>query len=281
MMEGITNRKMELIWYERVPYYFNYDNDIYETTMQSLQMVDPRVIVFLGDSSLTLFCWLHRYKIYGPNRVIFVVNYADSNANTIQVPSYVSEWCSSEMIRQVMNHTFVYGEANRADLSKNVPDSVGMTWAKFNKEIHQRAEDIENVVWLFEAGKFLFYDLMLFTGFMLDEAERLLNLNNDSLINWSVGSKNFKQNGRFLSEIFKKAIFNVEVVGMRGNYAFLNSSKQLENSGSTPIIVGQVSTFIENFQNQIFFRNGLAMEKLSSNNLSIFFLIYKLAYCVD
>ena len=249
MMQQLQKKNMDLIWYETVPYYFEYSDEAYERVMKSLKASDPRVIVFHGDAGVAFFCWLHRYGIYGPNHVIFMVNYADSNAKTIIVPDYVANWCTKAMIRQVMNRSFVFGEANRADLYHDIPDDTGMTLHKFESQIRQRAKDVENAVWLYESGKFLYYDLMLFTGFMLDEAERLLNLrNNDSLTNWSVGSTNFKQNGHYIGQVFKEAIRNVRVVGLRGTYDFYNRS--LSNGGYTPIAITQIATFTANFSVQ-------------------------------
>ena len=242
MMDEIQEMDMELIWFEQVPFYFEYNEEAYERAMESLVEADPRVIVFQGDAGYAPLCWFHRYGLYGPTHAIFIVRYADSINKTISIPDYVSEWCTIDMVLDMMNHTFVYGENNRADLLENEADDVGMTLEKWNDEIHTRVEDIESAVWLYESSKFLYYDLMLFTGFMLDEAERLLRLKNDSLINWSVGSENFQQNGKFISDIFKQAIFNVRVVGMRGIYSF-DENLGWNSFGSTPITIQEISTF--------------------------------------
>ena len=229
---------LDLIWHERVPYYLEYNNDSYERAMESLRAADPRVIVFQGDAGICFFCWLYRYQLYGPNRAIFVGPFADSNAKTIIIPEYVSEWCNEDMVRTVMNNTFIYGEHNRGDLYPHVPDDSGMTLAKFKEDIGKKVDQIENWVYLYEPAKFFYYDLMLFTGMVLNEAERLLISNNDSLINWSVGSDNFQENGQLISDIFKEAIFNVKVVGMRGIYGF-DREPTLNSRGFTPIKIEQ------------------------------------------
>ena len=246
MIHEIVDHNSDLIWYERIPHHFEYNHEKYEKAMESLKSVDPRVIVFQGESSLTLFCWFHRFGIYGGNFAIFVDNYADSNIKTIVVPEETSEWCTAEMIREAMNGTFVYGESNRADLFRDDPDDVGMTWESYRNELNNQVNGIEHIVRLYETGKYLYYDLIVLTGFILDDVERMLNLQNDSLANWSIDSENFKQNGKFISEMIKKAIFTVNVKALRGIYAFVNSSTG-KNDGFTPIAVDQIEISSENF----------------------------------
>ena len=246
MIEEINDWKMDLIWYERVPSHHAYDNEMYKTEIESLKAVDPRVMVFQGDAGLTLLCWLHKYKMFGPNHAIFILKFSDSNTDTVTVPDFLSDWCSPEMVREILNHTFIFGETNRADIERNISDDTGNTWAEFDNDIQSRVADVEKAVWIYEGRKYLYYDLMLFTGFVLDEAERLLNLQNDSLFNWSIESENFKQNGQFIGDIFKEAIFNVKVVGMRGIYDFDRNSTQ-NWRGYTPITINQLSTKRDKF----------------------------------
>ena len=238
MIEEIEHWNLDLIWHESIPAHYDYSSTDFQRVLESLRAADPRVMIFLGDSSVILFCWLHKFKLFGPNHSIFTIEFADINGDTISIPQHVSDWCTVEMVREVMNRSFVFGEFNRADLFIDDPDQTGNTWSNFDSTIREQVADVEKAVWIYEGRKYLYYDLILFTGFVLDEAERLLNLRNDSLINWSVGSKRFKQNGQFISHIFKEAIFNVKVVGMRGTYDFDRNST-INSNGFTPISIRQ------------------------------------------
>ena len=185
--------QMDLILYEKVPYNWNYNEHDYRRAIESLAGADPRVIVFQGDFGYTFMCWLHRFKLFGPNYAIFVERYTNTNTDEITIPDYLTEWCTVEMVREVLNLSFVYGESNRADLSKDIPDDAGMTWKAWESEIRNRVDDIDNAVFIYESAKYFYYDLILYIGFMLNEAERILNEQNDTLLNWSIDTLKFKQ----------------------------------------------------------------------------------------
>ena len=254
--------KIDLILYEQVPYNWSYTEDGYGRAIESLAGADPRVIVFQGDFGYTFICWLHRFQLFGPNYAIFIERYADTNTNRITIPEFLSSWCTVDMVREVLNLSFVYGESNRADLFKDIPDDAGRTWHKWENEIRSRVFDVDNAVFLYESAKYFYYDLMLFIGFMLNEAERILNEQKDTLLNWSIDTQNFKRNGRYINKIFQKAMQNIRVVGLRGTYQFKDS---LNTGGYTPLNIFQViiqqGSMVINQRNVAFYESSKPVEE--------------------
>ena len=242
MIQELESSQMEMLWYERVPYYMSYTDEAFKATYESLRDADPRVIVASLDAGYATLCWLHRYRLFGPNYAIFIIKYADSNTYMINIPDYISHMCTVEMVREVMNHSFVYGSTNRADIFKNIPDDVGMTWAKFEEDIHNRVYDAHNAFWIYESCKYWYYDLFVYLGMMMNEVEGILKLRNDSLANWSMNSDNYKQNSEYIIDLMKDVMYNIKVVGMRGTYAFQRNTT-LNTGGFTPITVMQLFTF--------------------------------------
>ena len=114
-----------------------------------------------------------------------------------------------------------------------------MTWAAWEDEINRRVHDPKNTILVYGSSKFFFYDPMLYMISMLEEAEHLLRLRNDSLVNWSVGSDNFKNNGQFIVGIFKEAIMNIRVVGLRGTYEFYRNTT-VNTGGNSPLVMAQL-----------------------------------------
>ena len=239
-LDLMKKMEMDLIWFERVPYYNDYNDADWHRAMESLVVADPRVIVYNGDAGFAPLCWFYRYNLYGPNYVIFIIQWADSNTDQIYIPDYVKDWCTVDMVRITMNSTFIYGETNKADLFPDEPDDFGLTRATLEHEVTTRVEDPENILWFH--NRYSFYDAILFGGLVLNEVERNLKEQNDSLINWSVGSEKFKQNGAQMVDLMKNAIMSIKLNGLRGNYEFYKNTT-LNSGGFTPIPVFQVVTF--------------------------------------
>ena len=242
-----------MIIYEKVPYFVEYNEEMYKGRIESIAQSDPRVILFFGEGAYGLLCWLHRYKIFGPNYALFMFNYADVNSYNVYFPehyyfyniSVISGWCTNDMVRQVLDTSFLFGEANRASLFENVPDSVGTTAAAMDLELYSRFRGIERVFAL-DTMKYFYYDSLLFIGFMLNEAERILRERNDSLINWSVKGKHFRNDGLQIAKVFQNAVNNVTVVGLRGSYQF-QSNTSGNTGGYTPLSLVQLQSFPDNF----------------------------------
>ena len=244
---------MDVLVYERVPYYTEYNDQIFQNRIESISQVDPRISLYLGEGAYALMCWYHRYKMYGPNHAMFMLNYADVFKEMLTFPEHypnfkirmIGEWCSNDMVREVLDTSFIFGESNRASIFKDVPDTLGTTSEMIETELYSRFRGIEMVSSI-SAIKYYFYDPTLFIGFMLNEAERIMREKNDSLIYWSVNKEKFKENGLDIAKVFKEAITSINVVGLKGSYNF--DANTLTNSGGfTPISLVQLSTFAKNF----------------------------------
>ena len=272
LLDKIKETDLDLLFYEHVPYWWDYTDEEYGRGIASLASADPRVIVYPGDSGYIFLCWMHRYKMYGPNYAIFIGNWGDTNKKQLELPEYavdrVSSWCTVEIVREVLNTTFIFGEVNRADISKDEPDDVGMTWKSFDQEFRSRVDQM-NSIFIYEGAKFVYYDFMLFTGVMLNEAERVLQLRNDSLINWSIKSENFKNNGRYIDDVLQEAMTNIRVTGLRGSYQFQKNTT-MNTGGYTPMNLIQCITTPDSLEVEQVYVTAYDSSKTYQNRLMVF-----------
>ena len=238
-MPKLAENKIDLIWFEQVPYYRSYNDADWERAMESLVAADPRIIIYDGEAGYAPMCWFYRYKIYGPNYAVILIHWVDSNTDAIRIPDYIKHWCTVDMVRHTINSSFIYGETGKGTLHPEQLDSLNFTGALMEDELDRRVQDIENIQWLH--NKYSYYDCIMFAGFMLNEAERLLRLQNDSLINWTVDSEKFKQNGEYIVNLMKDAIYNIRVVGLRGIYDFYKNTS-LNTGGGTPTPIYQCTS---------------------------------------
>ena len=239
LLEGMLRRNMSLSWIGKVSH-SGVDYDEMDQNFQDLASTDPRVIVVNADLGASKACWLHKYKLFGPNYVLFFTYFSDIHPTPF-VPDDLKSWCSLEMINEVLVGAFFYGDSFRSETFGNemVQDSTGLSTKQFDDNLRNMIENPEEIpFWGY--WRLLPYEVTLMAGFVLNETEHILNeRNNQTLLDWVLGSENFQSNGLVFLEILKEALFKVKFNGQRGFYNFDRKTK-VNSNGYTPVSFTQL-----------------------------------------
>ena len=213
------------------PSHFSESSEEMEQEMMRLKQVDARIIITLSDSPVALSCWMHRFGMFGPEFVIIGNVWSEFEPD---IPEYISEWCTSETLSQVIENWIFIGQGSNVDLFGNsFNDSTGLTVEDFLHRLDSLVVDGSSHPDSDWAPKC--YDIALLMGYVIGEAEKSIRTKLNSTIETLAADP--RQSSLLLSAI-EEALFNVQVTGQKGVYNFERKTKG-NTGGYVPVIFYQ------------------------------------------
>ena len=205
-----------------------------EFEMKRLKQVEARIIINHSDSPVALSCWMHRFGMFGPEFVIIGSVWSDFEPDTVDIPEYISEWCSKEILTVMIENWIFVGQGSNIEIfGESFKDSTGLSEFDFFTQLDLLVENGSSHPDRDWAPKC--YDVALFMGFVIGETERFIRIQtNDSLSALISG----KQNPFLLSSAIDNAIYETKVFGQKGIYHFERKTKA-NTKGYVPIIFYQ------------------------------------------
>ena len=161
---------------------------------------DPRIILSHSLSATSIACWLHRTGFVGPQYVFLTLNWLALDPNFIEIPDHWNGWCTKDMVLDILQSTISFGDGTDVD---------------------EASVDTQRANYWFS----VYYDRILSLGHVLNETQHLLAMErNESLQDWFSNTDNFQNNGNELMDIVKKAILNMDFIGLKGVYGYKNDN---------------------------------------------------------
>ena len=207
----------------------NSNAEVVGKAIQTIKSMEIRIMISHSDYPIDISCWLHRYGMFGPNYVIFASSWQMFDANTRPIPDYLP-WCTREMVKEVVESYIYVGFGNNRHIyGDDFTDSAGLTYRSFidklDKKIIDSKSNPKRDLWWPEC-----YDPGLVALFTVNEAEQILQERyNSTLSQWTTDTNNFIGNGDFISNVFREAIYNIDVFGAMGRYNFDKMTKRNSN----------------------------------------------------
>ena len=196
-----------------------------KTAMETLVELEARVILVHVENAVPISCWLHRYGIYGPNYVFFGSTWLIFDPEEVTIPDYL-HWCTKDMLKEVVESWIYFGMGFMKEVYGNdYIDSLGLTFRNVVDVLDKNIVDSTLIqtrdIWWPQC-----YDPTLVALYVVGEAEQILNKKfNSTLSEWTTDSVNFRENGQIISNVFKEAIYQIEVHGTLGFYDFNKETK--------------------------------------------------------
>ena len=97
---------VSIAWMGKTSHAGVFDSEM-ERAMEEMKRKDVRIIVVNADRGAGKACWLHRFKMFGPNYVIFLFYWSDLYPEGF-VPDNLMDWCTVDMVNEVFFRDYFY-----------------------------------------------------------------------------------------------------------------------------------------------------------------------------
>ena len=212
--------------------------DEVQKAMETLVELETRVLIAHTGNGIDISCWLHRYGMYGPNYVILSSTWNMLNPEEAVIPDYL-HWCTKEMLEEVAGSWIYFGMAYMKDVfGATYTDSLGLTFENITKTLDNQILGSQlsqgRTHWWPQC-----YDPTVLALHVVGEVETILNEKyNSTLSEWTTDSQNYHEHGEVIVNVFKEAMFKVDVRGTAGLYNF-DEVSQKNTKGLKPIMFYQ------------------------------------------
>ena len=157
--------------------------------------------------NVEILCHFHQLEIYPPHAIILFFN-VDPLVN-FEIKQPEAAWCSKPMVNRILDGSFFFDKSfvNKTFTTSPVPIEDLNNWRDDNK-----ISDLS----LKRAG--LLFDQVHGLVRLLSASSEALKLQSQSLLDWTMGSEKYLENGTQIAEIFRDGFQQLNYTGFMGHY---------------------------------------------------------------
>ena len=204
------------------------DPKFYDKAAVELAQQNPRVVFILSSVSTFTACSLYKAGLYGSNMVFIFTGISMFYPNNpIRSPN-----CTNHMLAEVLRSVIILKPAAPIDVDPKFEDEIGMSGSEYDFLLKTAINDENAQVqrsWF--NWRSSFYSEAVGVALVVDEIEKKLQVQNDSILNWMTNGENFNSHGRFIRDLFHEEFTNFHYKGLN---TFENHSINA-NNGLTAI----------------------------------------------
>ena len=209
-----------------------------ERAVLALKKVDAMIIVANTDFVVPLSCWLYKLDMFR-NRFIITSVWAMVNPDTVQIPGYLSSWCTRDMLKIVIKAWIFTDYGWMADIyGEDYKDSSNLTRNDFNAKMSEKVYEAEKFG-TFATWAPACYDLAYYVSSVVGRLDKQLGRSNQSIFDWTIGSANFLNKGKDFQNLMLDVVFNETTNGQRFQN-FFDKNTRRNSKGWTPVVYKQM-----------------------------------------
>ena len=209
-----------------------------EQAIRQLKAKGAVILFSHTNNPIPFVCWLYRLGMHR-NHVLMASAWSMYDPETVNIPTYVSNWCTRDMLKVMLKSYLWFTYGWMADVKgASYQDETDLTKDAFTERMGQKVYEASTKSpyhnWAPPC-----YDLALFAGTVVEKVENQLNQMNSTLREWTVDGENFQNNGWFIQDMMSKVVFNSVINGQRF-FTSVNENTHRNTDGWSPVLFKQV-----------------------------------------